>query len=115
MATPAVPESLPQRIAAIREQLGLLRGFVDPHALERRVAELESEMQAPGFWEDQDRAAQANTEYARLKRRLDTYRSLEAEVEEFDGLAELVAEDPDLAAEFDDRVATVESQLAELE
>src|SRR3712207_6186589 len=72
-------------------------------------------MQAPGFWDDQDRAAQANTEYSRVKRRLDMYRELEAEVDEFEGLAELVAEDPDLAAEFTDRVASVEERLAELE
>jgi peptide chain release factor 2 len=115
MSANAVPESLPQRIAQVREQLVRLREFVDPEPLDARIAELEQEMQAPGFWDDQDRAAQANTEYARLKRRLDTYRELETEVEEFEGLAELVAEDPDLGAEFDDRVAGVESKLAELE
>jgi peptide chain release factor 2 len=115
MAANAVPESLPQRIAVIRDQLVLLREFVDPDALERRVGELEQEMQAPGFWDDQERAARANTEYARLKRRLDTYRQLEAEVDEFEGLAELVAEDPELAAEFDDRVRAVEGRLASLE
>jgi peptide chain release factor 2 len=115
MATTGAPESLPQRIAAIRDQVALLRDFVDPAALDARVAELEQEMQAPGFWDDQDRAAKANTEYSRLKKRLDTYRALETEVEEFEGLAELVAEDPDLAAEFGDRVTAVETQLAELE
>jgi peptide chain release factor 2 len=115
MATTGVPESLPQRIAAIREQVTLLREFVDPETLDARIAELEQGMQAPGFWDDQDRAAKANTEYSRLKKRLETYRQLEAEVDEFEGLAELVAEDPDLAAEFDDRVASVEAQLAELE
>jgi peptide chain release factor 2 len=111
----AVPESLPQRIAHIREQLLLLREFVDPAKLDERVTALEAEMQAPGFWDDQETAARANTDYARVKKRLDTYRELEAEVEEFEGLAELVAEDPDLAAEFGDRVTTVETQLAELE
>ena len=115
MATTGVPESLPQRIAQIRDQVTLLRDFVDPETLDVRIAELEQGMQAPGFWDDQDRAAKANTEYSRLKKRLETYRTLEAEVDEFEGLAELVAEDPELAAEFDDRVASVEAQLAELE
>jgi peptide chain release factor 2 len=114
-ATAGVPESIPLRIARIREQLTLLRGFIDPDGLERRVGELEAEMQEPGFWDDQARASQANTEYARLKKRLDTFVELEAEAEEFEGLAELVAEDPELAAEFTDRVATVEARLAELE
>jgi peptide chain release factor 2 len=115
MSANAVPESLPQRIAQVREQLVRLREFLDPKALEARNAELEQAMQAPGFWDDQDRAAEVNTEYSRVKRRLDTYRELEAEIDEFEGLAELVAEDPELAAEFDDRVKTVEARLAELE
>jgi peptide chain release factor 2 len=115
MATTGVPESLPNRIAAIREQLAMLREFVDPDALDRRVAELEREMQEPGFWDDQARAAKINAEYSRAKKRLETYRALEAEVDEFEGLAELVAEDPELAAEFDDRVTAVEASLAELE
>jgi peptide chain release factor 2 len=111
----AVPESLPQRIAAIREQLVLLREFVDPDALTQQAERLEAEMQEPGFWDDQERAARTNTEYSRAKKRLDTYQQLELEVEEFEGLAELVAEDPDLAAEFTDRVAAVEDQLDALE
>ena len=113
-ATP-VPESLPQRIQAIREQLVMLRAFVDPDVLRGRVDELEAEMQAPGFWDDQAAAARLNTEYARVKKRLDSYEALQAEVDEFDGLVELVAEDPELAAEFGDRVLAVEAKLAELE
>jgi peptide chain release factor 2 len=115
MAMTGVPESLPQRIAQVRDQLVMLRDFVDPDTLGTRVGELEVEMQEPGFWDDQARAAKANTEYARLKKRLDTYVGLQAEADEFEGLAELVAEDPELAAEFDDRVATVEATLQELE
>ena len=44
MAATGVPESLPQRIAAIREQLARLRESVDPDALRARVAELEREV-----------------------------------------------------------------------
>jgi peptide chain release factor 2 len=115
MAADGIPENLPQRIAAMRDGLAMLRQYVDPDALARRVAELEDEMQAPGFWDDQDGAARANSEYARLKRRLETFTGLDAEIEEFEGLAELVAEDPELAAEFADRVAAVEASIAELE
>lgn len=114
-ATAGVPESLPQRIAAIRTQVASLHDFIDPDGLERRVSELENEMQAPGFWDDQATASAANAEYARLKKRLETYTGIQAEVEEFEGLIELVAEDPDLAAEFGDRIATIEAQLGELE
>ena len=36
-------------------------------------------MQAPGFWDDQARAAKVSSEHARLQRRLDTFRSLESQ------------------------------------
>ena len=36
-------------------------------------------MQAPGFWDDQERASSVSAEHAALSRRLDTYRSLETE------------------------------------
>ena len=38
----------------------------DPDALKARVAELEDAMGAPGFWDDQQKAARISTEHARL-------------------------------------------------
>ena len=111
MATPAAPESVPQRLEAIREQLGLLREHLDPAALEQQVGELESQMQEPDFWGDQDRAAQVNAEYSRTKRRLDLWKALEGDVE----LAELSAEDEDLAGEVVEQLVAIEERLGELE
>src|SRR4051794_5240354 len=44
-----------QRLAAVREQLEPLAASVDVDALENRGGELEEEMGAPGFWDDQER------------------------------------------------------------
>jgi len=79
------------------------------------VGALESEMGAPGFWDDQERAAKTSAEHARASRRLETYRELEREVGDLDALAEMAEEDPDVAAEVEEQIATVERQLAELE
>src|SRR5215213_2683901 len=111
MAGPAAPESLPQRLTAVREQLARLQEHLDPPALERQVAELEQQMQAPDFWGDQDRAAKVNAEYSRTKRKLDLWSGLEGDVE----LAEMSAEDPDLVGEVDEQLSTIEQRLAELE
>ncbi|HEV3000059.1 MAG TPA: peptide chain release factor 2 [Solirubrobacteraceae bacterium] len=111
MAGPAASESLPQRLSAVREQLERLSEHLDPPALERQVGELEGQMQDPGFWGDQDRAAKVNAAYARAKRKLDLYRSLEGDVE----LAELSAEDPELIDEVDGQLRAIEQHLAELE
>ncbi len=72
-------------------------------------------MGAPGFWDDQERAAKVSADHARLQRRLDGFRSLEAEATDLDELAELAQEDADMAAELETQLGTLESRLAELE
>jgi peptide chain release factor 2 len=72
-------------------------------------------MQAPGLWDDQERAAKVSSEHAALGRRLETYRSLERDVEDLDALEEMAAEDESIAAELEDQRASIESRLAELE
>jgi peptide chain release factor 2 len=72
-------------------------------------------MGAPGFWDDAERAPRVTAEHARATRRLETFRSLEEEVSELDGLVELAAEDSSLADEVEEHLAAVEGRLAELE
>ncbi len=72
-------------------------------------------MGAPGFWDDQERAAKTSAEHARIQRRLETFRGLEADAADLEELAEMAAEDSEMAAELDSQLASVESRLAELE
>ncbi len=72
-------------------------------------------MGAPGFWDDQERAAKVSAEHARASRRLVVFRNLESDVEDLTPLAELAEEDPDMAAELEDQVTSVQSRLEELE
>jgi peptide chain release factor 2 len=72
-------------------------------------------MGAPGFWDDQERAAATSAKHARIQRRLDTFRGIEAEAADLDELAEMAAEDPDLASELDSQLTSVEARLGELE
>ncbi|MFL5822633.1 MAG: peptide chain release factor 2 [Solirubrobacteraceae bacterium] len=108
-------ESLPQRLAAIREQLQLLADYLDPNTLSERVQALEDQMGEPGFWDDQERAADVGAEHARASRRLLLYRELERDVDDLEPLAELAEEDPDLADELQEQLVAVEQRLAELE
>jgi peptide chain release factor 2 len=105
----------PQRLAAIREQLELLAAYVDAPTLQRRIAELEADMGAPGFWDDNERAAKTSAEHARATRKLEAFQSLEADVEDLDGLAELAEEDPDLQEELAQQVASIQDRLDALE
>jgi peptide chain release factor 2 len=72
-------------------------------------------MGAPGFWDDPEKAAKVGAEHARLQRRLETYNGLTADSEDLEGLAELAAEDPELAEGLEEQFASVEQRLAELE
>jgi len=72
-------------------------------------------MGVSGFWDDPEAAAKMNAEYARVQRRLEMYRKLEADAGDLDGLVELAEEDPEFAAEVDETLASVEERLATLE
>jgi peptide chain release factor 2 len=72
-------------------------------------------MGAPGFWDDPESAAKVGAEHTRLQRRLDAFTKLQADGEDLEGLAELADEDPDIAAELEEAIASVEARLSELE
>jgi len=72
-------------------------------------------MGRPGFWDDQQSAAKTSAEHARASRKLETFRTLSSDVDDLADLAELAEEDPEIAAEFDEQLASVEARLGELE
>jgi peptide chain release factor 2 len=72
-------------------------------------------MQRPGFWDDQGAAAQTSARHARAQRRIDSFQKLTSDVEDLGEMAELAAEDDEMAAELGPQVASIESRLAELE
>lgn len=115
MAEAANIESVPTRISAIHGHLELLADYLDPAALEAEVQRLETEMQKPGFWDDQDSAAQVSAEHARTRQKLQGFRTLEAEAVDLAEMAEMAEEDEEMAAELMAQLDSIESRLAELE
>jgi peptide chain release factor 2 len=85
----------------------------DPDALTRRRAELEEAMGAPGFWDDQSKAAQISTEQSRIARRLERYERLQREYEDAKEL--LTLSEGELGAEIADLVASLEHELTRLQ
>src|SRR2546421_10459464 len=72
-------------------------------------------MQEPGFWDDQERAANVSSEHASVRRKLESYREVESELDDLEALEELAAEDESIAGELEEQRAAVEARLAELE
>ena len=72
-------------------------------------------MQRPGFWDDQASAAKVSAEHSRAQRRLEGFRGLESDVDDLDELAEMAAEDEEIASELASQLESVERRLEELE
>jgi peptide chain release factor 2 len=72
-------------------------------------------MQAPGFWDEADAAAAVSSEHAKASKRLQTFTTLQSDVEDLEGLVEMAAEDASIEQELQEHLASVEEQLAELE
>jgi peptide chain release factor 2 len=72
-------------------------------------------MGKPGFWDDQAAAAEISARHARVQRRLEGFWKLEADVDDLAELAELAAEDDEMAGELTDQLPSVERRLNELE
>jgi peptide chain release factor 2 len=84
----------------------------DPDRLAKRAAELEAEMGAPGFWDDQQRAASVSTEHSRVVKRLERYLRL---AQEYEDAAELAAMDGEMADEIAGSLVPLRAELARLE
>jgi peptide chain release factor 2 len=84
----------------------------DPESLRTRIDELEAEMQAPGFWDDQQRAARTSTEHARLQRRLERYERLQHDYED---AQELFAMDGGMQGEIAASIVPLRGELERLQ
>ena len=76
----------------------------DPDRLAARLAELETAMSEPGFWNDQESAQRISTEHSRISRRVELYNRLRGEYEDATGLLEL---GPEMADEIEGKTMTL--------
>jgi len=69
-------------------------------------------MGEPGFWNDQQGAAQISSEHSRVQKRIDRYERLRRE---YSDAKELLAMDGDMAAEIETSLIPLETELARLQ
>ena len=84
----------------------------DPDTVRSRIGELEQEMGAPGFWDEQQHAARVSSEHARLTKRLDRYERLRSDYED---AAELYAMDGDMEDAIVASISPLSQELARLQ
>ena len=85
--------------------------------LQAEQAELEAEMAAPGFWDDNERATRISTRHADTGKKATTFSDLDRRVTEIDELVELARDEGDAesAAEVAKEFEEVSGTLAGLE
>jgi peptide chain release factor 2 len=72
-------------------------------------------MGAPGFWDDQERAARVSSEHAQVARRLEVFDSLSNDLDDLEALEEMAAEDESIATELEETRRSLTDRLGELE
>ncbi|MEE0880306.1 MAG: peptide chain release factor 2, partial [Turicibacter sp.] len=103
-------KKMSERITQFRESLN-----VDKKELE--IKEYDAKMQAAGFWDDQRKAQEVINAANALKDKVNTFYSLENEVEELSVAFELILEeaDEDLQAELESQIQEVSDKLNKFE
>jgi peptide chain release factor 2 len=84
----------------------------DPDTLAARRTELEAQMGEPGFWDDQERAAQISTEHSRVTRKLERYEQL---TRDFEDAQELFSMDGGMEDEIATSIEPLRHELALLQ
>ncbi|WP_099458904.1 MULTISPECIES: peptide chain release factor 2 [Parageobacillus] len=84
-----------QELEKMAKRLAEIRGSLDLEAKQARIRELEEQMAAPDFWDDQKAAQTVITEANELKDLVSEFQSLEERYENLEVTYELVREEPD--------------------
>jgi peptide chain release factor 2 len=84
----------------------------DPDALAARRDELERELSAPGFWDDQARAAHVSAEHARVTKKLERFEQL---TRDYEDAVELLSMDGDMADEIAASIQPLSRELERLQ
>ncbi|MCI9464681.1 MAG: peptide chain release factor 2 [Lachnospiraceae bacterium] len=107
-------DNMKSELQAYETPLAEVRDSLDLANKEKRIEELEMEMQAPGFWDDPERSNQKMREAKNLKDVVETMKGLENQYEDIQTLIEMGYEDndpaiiPDISEELESFKTTFE-------
>ena len=77
--------------------------------------EIEREMSAPGFWDDQEKAQEVGRKRSRVEKRIQAAESLDSKTGDLDVLLEFEKEGENVGAEIESLVSDLESQIHQIE
>ncbi|TWS94231.1 peptide chain release factor 2 [Streptococcus sp. sy018] len=104
-----------QKIQAYEEKLASFGRSLDLEALEEDIAQLENQMSAPDFWNDNLAAQKVSQELNDLKQTYQTYHDMASLLDDVTVLQELVAEDESLLEELSNNLTQLEQMMTSYE
>ncbi|HEV7517535.1 MAG TPA: peptide chain release factor 2 [Thermoanaerobaculia bacterium] len=87
-----IASEVQQRIDQLSDQLQNIRGYLEDTGLERRLAEIDHQLEDGKFWDNPAKSAPVLQERRGLERRLETLKRLQSDAEELTAWRELLAE-----------------------
>ncbi|MBO5031208.1 MAG: peptide chain release factor 2 [Lachnospiraceae bacterium] len=108
-------DQMKQELQTYESPLAEVRDSLDLVSKEKRIEELEREMEAPGFWDDPDRSNKQMKELKQLKGTVDQCNELKSQYEDIETLIEMgyEAQDaemiPEIREELDHFIETFEA------
>jgi peptide chain release factor 2 len=104
-------------LGALQKRLTEAQEYLGVEALRSEQTQLEQQMQEPGFWDDQSRAAEVGRQYGRAKDDVDLLDGLAQRLSDAETLYQLAVEESDesVEAELEAALAALARDMQELE
>ena len=99
----------------IEERLASLQKPLRIDEKRRRITELDQEMEAPDFWNDQERAGKLQKERAQAEKAVVEFDEASLQASDYLELLELAKEEPEAAEEIEAEVKALEQTISSME
>lgn len=90
-------------------------GFFDAPAKRSELEKFETQISAPGFWDDQEHAQKIVQQRSRIEKALERQKNFETGVSDAEVLFEFAQDDPDSASELETLITRLDKEVAEAE
>ncbi|MCM8813769.1 MAG: peptide chain release factor 2 [Candidatus Omnitrophica bacterium] len=107
---------LREHLERVKEKFTELRGLVDMERMCAEIAQRETRMSDANFWQDQEAANKIIQELKSLRRRIEPFQKMEADLKNVGELLELAEpEDSDIHGQLSEEIMTMDALLNKLE
>ena len=104
-----------EKIAELKDRFKIIAAKFDPDEKEQEKLQLEAKSMKPGFWDDQKEAQKVTKRMADIQKDVETFTSIQKQLQEADGLMAIAQDDANLQKEVDKEIKSLENQIESLE